>query len=479
VSPHRSHGPFCRRTTRRWIACAAVALLGVAPRAARAELAVRTEPSPIVLGGGASARLILRGELPADPVRADVNVGTVERVDREGAALVIHYALPAGRHPRRLCLLLWQDVPNGRAHAIRVPLLGRSVIPVRTRRNSTVVVRVGDRSFGPASSGPRGLVSVPVLVAPGETSASVEVTDKAGLTSSRTVRIKQPPYDQLAAAAIPSRTAAARVAVRVVVAAADHEISGIDARVGDDALGVRALPDAQWEALWSPEQRPAVGAHAVALRAEGPQAAERTLSVEVLDARAAAAAAPVPRRAPSKTAAPRRAAAAPRRWHAVVGAGAGLMSNLGDLLAPRFVAEVGLDRTLSWGVLGARVQVGMSWASQEIGAGAAADHASASVLLVPFSLGLAYRLPLRYVEPCLSAAFVAQLVRSRTAGAAIAERVLHHFAPGFSVAAGAGYRLGPGHVYLQAGYLHGRIDAAELKLRAGGLTVDAGYRLSL
>jgi hypothetical protein len=32
---------------------------------------------------------------------------------------------------------------------------------------------------------------------------------------------------------------------------------------------------------------------------------------------------------------------------------------------------------------------------------------------------------------------------------------------------------------LQAGYLFGRVDEEEIKLRAGGLIVDGGYRFAL
>jgi hypothetical protein len=45
--------------------------------------------------------------------------------------------------------------------------------------------------------------------------------------------------------------------------------------------------------------------------------------------------------------------------------------------------------------------------------------------------------------------------------------------------AGAERKLGPGRVFLQAGFQWGRLESAELKLLAGGVVVEGGYRFVL
>jgi hypothetical protein len=342
-----------------------------------------------------------------------------------------------------------------------------------------VTVHVGDRSFGPVSSGSRGRVRVPVLVGPGVTNATVEVTDKAKLTSSKNVRIRQPEYEHLAAVAIPSQVSDERVRVRVAVAAASQEILGITVSADGEELSVRELAEGLWEAEWAPHERPADGDHGLIVRAEGPVSSEQRLTVQVLPVGSDAPPAPDPTKARSIARVKRRPPPAARRWRGIVGAGVGLTSNLGDLLAPRITAEAGIDYELSWGIIGPRLLFGVSWAQQDLGDPAPLSQAEGAVLLVPIAAGITYRYPARIVEPYATAAFVAQLVRTRTSGDGISERVRHDLAPGFSIAAGVSRPLGPGHLFLQAGYLFSRVEEQEIKLLAGGLVLDVGYRISL
>ena len=167
----------------------AILLLAAGAGEVRAAAEVTSEPATLVAGQVSTARLTIRGAGLGGALGAAVSEGQVRAVTGVGSDVVVDYALAAGAHPRRLCLLVWGDPGSGgpapQVVVLRVPVHGRTTIPVRTRRNSSVEVRVADRTFGPVSTGQRGRASVEVLVPPGVSQAAVEVTDQDGLRSSR------------------------------------------------------------------------------------------------------------------------------------------------------------------------------------------------------------------------------------------------------------------------------------------------------
>jgi hypothetical protein len=167
-----------------------------------------------------------------------------------------------------------------------------------------------------------------------------------------------------------------------------------------------------------------------------------------------------------------------RRLLLVAGFAAGILHNTGELLAPRFAAELGLDLRLPAGWLGLRALLGVSWGSQTIRW--TQGDAEADVLLLPVGGALCYRLPLWVITPYVAAGVQAQLVRttSSVSGSDV-EQVDLESVLALLGQVGAEYQLGPGALFLQAGYLWSRVESTTLEMLAGGVVVEGGYRFRL
>lgn len=447
------------------------------PVGARAEVSVASLV-PLVAGTPALTTIEVRGMPGRGPLRVDASVGVVERVEERGAQAVLHYRLPTRPHPQRLCLLLWRagDGPDARVVAARLPILARTVIPVQTRRNSRVTVRVGTQSFGPLSSGARGRLSAQVLVPPGVSEAFIEVVDEAGLTSRKRIAIQSPAYNELALALIPDGRGD-RAGFRLAVATASPEGPAPQAQIGAELLPLAREEAGRWAARWtaralSPETE-------LAIRVWLPGRAESARHAELRMATAAT-------RGPATTVIKVRPATAPppaprEGLRADLGVSVGLMHNLGALLAPRVGAELGLDYPLPYGRLGVRLVVGFARGDQRIPSGRSGlAEAESTVILFPFGGGLVYRLSALRLSPFLFAGLLAQLVRSSTAAADyLPERIRHDWALGVLGLAGIEPRLGPGRIFLQTGYQWCQLENPDLVLLGGGIVVEGGYRLAL
>jgi hypothetical protein len=156
-----------------------------------------------------------------------------------------------------------------------------------------------------------------------------------------------------------------------------------------------------------------------------------------------------------------------------------MMHNLGDLVSPRLTAAGGLDYPLGPGRIGGYLFTGVGWSSQEVQIVPGLEPATSSVLLVPLGACLTYSLPLSVVTPYAGAGLMVELIRTRTDGEHTGLRERTDAAFGVIGLVGARRRLGPGSAFLQAGYLWSRLDNDDVVLLAGGLVLEAGFRLEL
>lgn len=429
----------------------------VAGSGASAAPILRTSPDPITLEGGPSAiRLELRGVPGRGVPRAAVNVGTLEAVAEEGDAIVLRVRTPVERHPQQLAIIIWR--PGGGFQVARAPMLGRTVVPVRTRRGSTVTISVGKRDFGPHSS-KAGRLSVPVLVRPGVTEARVKVIDSFGLASEKRIAIAAPAYNQLA-------LALDRTTRELALAAADPTSGVPSLEVNGRPVQPRPLVPGLWSVVLPDEAR-------VVARAWLPGHPLSTHRLEAeLRAPPAAAAPTVAGDAPH-VATVRKPATDERRWAGVVGVGAGFAHNLGVLVSPRFTVSVGVELRLAVGWLGLRGLAGVSWGGRSEPFGA--SEASSTVVMVPIGAALTYRVPFRVLTPYLAAGCLAQLVRTQNRLEA-EERLRHDVALTVLALIGAERGLGAGLIFLESGYQWSRLENEDVQLLAGGLVLEAGYR---
>lgn len=443
-----------------------------------AELETTVTPDPIVLGRGTAVTFTVKGLSGKGRVYGDVNVGSVEGIESVGETLRVHYRPPTASFPQMLCLVLWRDAgADTRVHVIRAPLLGETRIPVQTQPGSVVKVVVGGQVFGPVQAGKHGAVSVPVLVAPGARQARVEVTDDAGASTERPVAISRVPFNQLAMAIAPRHSVASsnhrigdRPRMRVTVAVAvPHDQRAPELRLGQQTIPLARVERGLWSGLWAPLQPPPPGKIPIRVHLPGHPESERHaelnragggFDVRVLRVR--------PEPVLSRD-----------RLQADIGIGIGMAHNVGDLVAPRLGVEVGFEYRLPLGLIGLRLFTSFSWATQPIAAPGGLEDAEASVTLIPIGAAVSYRVLLPHLNPYVLWGCMAQIARTSTEAAYAPERQRTDVAFGVLGLAGADRPLGPGRLFLQLGYQWSRVDNEEIKLLAGGVVLEGGYRLEL
>jgi len=141
--------------------CAVTVLLAGAPDAA-APPVVEVQPRVLALGGGETARVVVRsGGAPRLVTSAgalapprEIEPGVFEAV----------LAPPLEAHPQ--LALVAAFAPGGVGFAW-LPLVGRGVAIARTEPNATITVQIRGRVFGPAAADAEGVAQVPVEVPPG------------------------------------------------------------------------------------------------------------------------------------------------------------------------------------------------------------------------------------------------------------------------------------------------------------------------
>ncbi|HET7824271.1 MAG TPA: hypothetical protein VFK90_03015, partial [Anaeromyxobacter sp.] len=143
--------------------CAALA--AAAAPGAIAPPAVEIRPAVLALGGGDTARVVVRSA--GGPPRLFASAGALRRaVETEPGVFEAVLEPPLEAHPQ--LALVAAVAPGGEVGYAWLPLVGRGVAIARTEPNAKVSVRIRTRTFGPALADANGVASVPVEVPPGE-----------------------------------------------------------------------------------------------------------------------------------------------------------------------------------------------------------------------------------------------------------------------------------------------------------------------
>jgi hypothetical protein len=169
--------------------------------AAAAPPEVRFSPTRVVLGEDRLVEVEVRVPAHAGPVRAVASSGTfAEPVVAEGAVRRFRWTPPDIRYPLAAFLVFWVDTPQGPPEptAVRVPLLGRTTLPITTDRGASVEIEIAGQRFGPVQADRRGKARIPVEVPPGEKEARVLAT-RGTLQKTRTVPLEVPLHRPLVA----------------------------------------------------------------------------------------------------------------------------------------------------------------------------------------------------------------------------------------------------------------------------------------
>jgi hypothetical protein len=186
-----------------FLLCLAVIVLPEVAAGAAPE--VRAEPARVLLGR--DTRVVLEVRVPegSGPVRAAASSGSFAREAVEGGPVrEFQWTPPEVRYPLAALLVFWVEGHTGAPEVamVRIPLLGRTDMPITTDPGAEVVVEIDGSSFGPVKANRRGKVQVPVEVPPGVTQARVLAT-RGALKTDRVAPLEVPPHKPLVAALTP------------------------------------------------------------------------------------------------------------------------------------------------------------------------------------------------------------------------------------------------------------------------------------
>lgn len=189
-------------------------MVGSAPLCLGAWLAVAVPvelqvdgPEPLVLGEVETVDVILRApetpEVAGRPLRLSVNVGAFGPVEAvEPGVYRSTYRLPEAAFPQVALVAVWRETgPDADIRFFRIPLHGRTVVPVRAPSGSRVTVRVEDAVFGPVTAA-GGRAEVPIIVPPGVEEVTV-VSRRGDEVSQAQIAAGVPPYNRLTLALTP------------------------------------------------------------------------------------------------------------------------------------------------------------------------------------------------------------------------------------------------------------------------------------
>jgi hypothetical protein len=167
---------------------------------------VRATPASVVLGQGQVVELEVRVPEGTGPVHAAASTGSFAQEVVEGSAVrAFRWTPPDIRYPLQSILLFWVSTPEGppEVAVVRIPLLGRTTLPVSTDRGAEVVMDIAGARFGPVKADRRGRAQVPVEVPPGVKEAHVLAT-RGSLKTDRVVKLDVPDHRPLVAVLSPS-----------------------------------------------------------------------------------------------------------------------------------------------------------------------------------------------------------------------------------------------------------------------------------
>jgi hypothetical protein len=122
----------------------------------------------------------------------------------DGPLRKFQWTPPDVRYPLVAVLLFWVEAPPRppEVTVVRIPLLGRTVLPITTDPSAQVVIQVGESQFGPVKADRRGKTQVPIEVPPGVKEARVLAT-RGEVQTQRVVKLDVPSFRPLVAALTP------------------------------------------------------------------------------------------------------------------------------------------------------------------------------------------------------------------------------------------------------------------------------------
>ena len=277
--------------------------LALAP-AAPASVAVTANQAELVLGQDKETSLSIQlldgnGQPAADGavLQARATSGSVEALTFLGnGTFTARYIAKSVKYPHLdIITLVDERNPDTVYGVFVVKLTGKTDFPVSSAPNSTVILKVGGRDFGPYQTDTTGSARVPIMVPPGSGDASM-VTVTGGVTTEDALDLKVPETRRIALFPTGSSVAgdsAQPVTVRAAVRTPSGEADGTAKVTFTAAKGTVGAAEhvggGIYEATWSPPNLSAAEDIALSVSIDGePGVQKDTLTVAAAPAPAGA-----------------------------------------------------------------------------------------------------------------------------------------------------------------------------------------------
>ena len=174
-----------------------------------AALALTAEPPRLVLGKDVSSILSVAAPEGAKAVFT-TSVGRVAEQWRDGAFIRAKYEPPALPAPTVALVLAQVDDGEERSLSwLALPLSGSDTAELETRPGAQVEADIAGVHLGPVTADKKGVARLPLVVPPGQATATLKITDRLGNSSLKKLDLDPPPFSRLRLAA---RSASATVA---------------------------------------------------------------------------------------------------------------------------------------------------------------------------------------------------------------------------------------------------------------------------
>ncbi|MGC4120331.1 MAG: hypothetical protein QM765_38270 [Myxococcales bacterium] len=143
------------------------ALLSFPWSAGAAPPQLKATPPTLLLGTGATCEVELQGDPDLPEPRLSASVGVLDAATKLGPGRwKVKYTPPTKRYPQ-VAIVAALFGKERQAH-LAIPLFGQGEAVIKTRPRARIeAVRIGERTFGPATADEKGVASVPVIVPPG------------------------------------------------------------------------------------------------------------------------------------------------------------------------------------------------------------------------------------------------------------------------------------------------------------------------
>jgi hypothetical protein len=166
--------PVIRSAAFAVVACAALASAAPAraddpPPGAGGALRITADPPRLVLAGDVAAELRVSAPPEVEDLSLTASAGRVEGLRRlPGGGFAARYRPPAERVPQVAIVAAVARGGRGLEDGwVAIPMSGHGTAKVRGDPGTPVSLRIGDRTFGPETTGSDGVAAIPVVVPPG------------------------------------------------------------------------------------------------------------------------------------------------------------------------------------------------------------------------------------------------------------------------------------------------------------------------